>query len=199
VRFLNPPFRKWIIGAALAAILVLSHPLWLAALGQYLVSTDSPVQADMVVVLAGDGYGHRILRASELVRQGLAPTVLVSGPEGLYGYYESELAIPFAVERGYPRSWFLPFRNKALSTREEARAIVPELRKLGVHRCLLVTSDYHTRRSGRIFRSAAPDIDFRLIAARDEFFRPGDWWRSRQGQKQCVLEWIKTITAWFGF
>ncbi len=64
-------------------------------------------------MLAGDGYGHRILRAAELVRQGLAPTVLVSGPEGLYGYYESELAIPFAVERGYPRSWFLPFREQS--------------------------------------------------------------------------------------
>ncbi len=76
---------------------------------------------------------------------------------------------------------------------------MPELRKLGVRRCLLVTSDYHTRRSGRIFRSAAPEIDFRLIAARDEFFRPDDWWRTRQSQKQCVLEWIKTISAWFGF
>jgi uncharacterized SAM-binding protein YcdF (DUF218 family) len=199
VRFLNPPFRKWIIIAALVAILVLSQALWLAAFGQYLVSADSAVRGDIVVVLAGDGYGHRILRAAELVRQGLAPTVLVSGPEGLYGYYESELAIPFAVERGYPRSLFLPFRNTALSTREEARALVPELRKLGVRRCLLVTSDYHTRRAGRIFRSAAPEIDFRLIAARDEFFRPGDWWRTRQGRKQCVLEWIKTIANWFGF
>jgi uncharacterized SAM-binding protein YcdF (DUF218 family) len=199
VRFLKPPFRNWILGAALLAILVLSYPLWLGALGQYLVSTDSAVQADIVVVLAGDGYGHRILRAGELVRQGLAPTALVSGPEGLYGYYESELAIPFAVQQGYPASWFVPFRNKALSTREEASAIVPELRKLGVHRCLLVTSDYHTRRAGRAFRSTAPEIAFRVIAARDEFFRPGGWWRTRQSLKQGVLEWMKTIADWFGF
>ncbi len=70
MRFLNPPFRKWIISAALVAVLVLSHTLWLTALGRYLVSEDSAVQADIIVVLAGDGYGHRILRAAELVRQG---------------------------------------------------------------------------------------------------------------------------------
>ena len=199
MRFLKPPFRKWILGAAVLAILIGSHPLWLGAVGQYLVSTDSAVQADIVVVLAGDGYGHRILRAAELVRQRLAPTALVSGPEGMYGYYESELAIPYAVQHGYPASWFVPFPNKALSTREEARAIAPELRKLGVRRCLLVTSDYHTRRAGRTFRSTAPDIDFSVIAARDEFFQPGGWWRSRQGRKQGVLEWIKIIADRLGF
>jgi hypothetical protein len=41
-------------------------------------------------------------------------------------------------------------------------------------------------------------VEFRVIAAQDEFFRPGDWWKSRQGQKQFVLEWMKTVTGWFG-
>ncbi len=198
MRFLHPPIRKWAIIATLIASLLLSHALWLSALGRYLVHADSPVQADVAVVLAGDGYGHRILRGAELVRQGLVPRVLVSGQGGLYGYHESDLAIPFAVRQGYPAAWFVPFPHEALSTREEARDVVPQLRKLGIRRCLLVTSDYHTRRAGRAFRSAAPEIDFRVIAAEDEFFRADNWWRTRQGQKVVVLEWIKTVTDWFG-
>lgn len=136
------------------------------------------------MVPAGDYYGYRILKAAELVRRGFTDVVLVSSPDGTYGYGEAELAIPFAV--------------KAHSTREEALAVAPELRKRAVRKCLLVTSNYHTRRAGGIFRSAVPEVEFRVIAAQDEFFRPGDWWKTRQGQKQFVLEWMKTVAGWFG-
>jgi len=189
---------KWILAALVAAAVWLSHPLWMTALASCLVRAEEPVRADIAVVLAGDGYGERILKGAELVRQGFTGKVLVSGPEGMYGYNEAELAIPFAVRHGYPESWFVPLPHKALSTREEAAVVVRELRRRGVRRCLLVTSNYHTRRAGAIFRSAAPDLEFRVIAAEDRFFRPDGWWRTREGQKRFVLEWMKTIAGWFG-
>lgn len=194
----HPTRRKWIIVALIAAGLVVAHPLWLRALGRYLVRSEEPARADVAVVLGGDGYGRRILKAAELARQGYTSTVLVSGPEGVYGHNEAELAIPFAVSKGYPASLFVACPIRALSTREEALALAPELRKRGVRKCLLVTSDYHTRRAGAIYRSVIPGVEFRVVAAEDEFFRPDDWWRTRQGQKTVVLEWIKTVTAWFG-
>ena len=49
-------------------------------LGEFLVHTETPSHADVIVVLAGDPSGHRILRAAELVKQGYASKVLVSGP-----------------------------------------------------------------------------------------------------------------------
>jgi uncharacterized SAM-binding protein YcdF (DUF218 family) len=190
--------RKWITAAVLIAGLVLAYPLWLRALGGYLVRSDQPVQSDIAVVLAGDYAGNRILRAAELVRQGFTKVVLVSGPEGMYGCNEAELAIPFAVRKGYPASWFEALPSNTHSTREEALVVALELRKRAVRRCLLVTSNYHTRRAGGIYRSAAPGVEFRVVAAEDQFFRPDDWWRTRQGQKQFVLEWMKTIAGWFG-
>jgi uncharacterized SAM-binding protein YcdF (DUF218 family) len=189
---------RWILAALAAAAVWLAHPLWMTALGSCLVRAEEPFRADIAVVLAGDGYGERVLKGAELVRRGFTGKVLVSGPEGMYGYNEAELAIPFAVGHGYPESWFLPLPNKSLSTREEAAVVAPELRRRGVRRCLLVTSNYHTRRAGRIFRSAAPDVIFRVIAAEDRFFRPDGWWRTREGQKRFVLEWMKTIAGWFG-
>ncbi len=56
----------------------------------------------MIVVLAGDFSGNRILAAGDLVRRGFASKALVSGTSGEYGMHESDLAIPFAVRHGYP-------------------------------------------------------------------------------------------------
>ncbi|MEO7142663.1 MAG: YdcF family protein [Bryobacteraceae bacterium] len=152
----------------------------------------------MVVVLAGDAYGNRILEGAALVDHGFAPHALISGPRGFYGMHESDLAIPFAVKAGYPQDFFIPFPNDAKSTADEAEAIVEELRKRNVRSIDLVTSDYHTRRAGRIYRAIADGIDVHVVAARDENFRQDSWWRTREGKKVFAIEWMKTIAGWLG-
>jgi uncharacterized SAM-binding protein YcdF (DUF218 family) len=184
------------IVAVLAVIFF--HARILSAMGNYLVHEDPPKQADTALVLAGDQLGNRILRAAELVRQGYVPKVVVSGPGPVYGLYECDLAIPFAVKAGYPESYFIHFEHMAHSTQEEALDSVAELKKLGARHVLLVTSDYHTRRSARIFRAAAPDIEFTVIAAHDPYFSPGGWWHNREGEKTFLVEWEKTIANWLG-
>ena len=42
-------------------------------MGVWLVRDAAPVHADIAVVLGGDAYGHRILRAADLVKQGFVP------------------------------------------------------------------------------------------------------------------------------
>jgi uncharacterized SAM-binding protein YcdF (DUF218 family) len=122
----------------------------------------------------------------------------VSGPAGTYGFYESDLAIPFAEKAGYPASYFVAFPNHALSTKQEAEAILPELRRLSVHSMLLVTSDFHTRRAGRIYRALAPDLRTTVVAAPDEHFSAGGWWKNREGRKTFMIEWMKTVAEWLG-
>jgi uncharacterized SAM-binding protein YcdF (DUF218 family) len=190
-----------IAAPVLAAIIVLGlifHNAVLAALGSYLVKADAPEKADIALVLAGDSEGNRILTAAQLARRGYVSRVLVSGPSGIYGYHECDLAIPFAVKAGYPESYFLHFENDARSTQEEAHDAVARLHQLGVHKVLLVTSDYHTRRAGKIFRSAAPDLQFIVVAAPDTSFTADGWWHSRQGEKIAFIEWLKTVTEPFG-
>ena len=130
----------------------------LAALGSFLEKSESPQPAGAVFVVAGDASGNRILKAAELVREGYAPEVIVSGPQGVYGFCECDLAIWFAEKAGYPQSYFLRFPSRALSTREEARAAAAEFYRLGLKSVILVTSDYHTRRAGHLFRAAAPGV-----------------------------------------
>lgn len=195
--------RRILQAAGVCALLVaaggLTHGWWLAALGRALVRADSPGRAELAVVLAGDWWGNRILKAGDLVRQGYVPRALVSGPDGAYGYHECDLAIPFAARRGYPEHWFLHLHHRGYSTREEAQAVLPELRRRGIRSVLIVTSDYHTRRAGAIYRSLAPDLQIRVVAAPDAFFRADTWWQTRQGRKQWFFEALKTVTGWFGF
>lgn len=184
---------RWFFALAVLLALAATHSVWLSAAGNYLVLDEPPWKADIAVVLGGGWRGNRILKAAELVRSGYVRQVLVSGAE-FYSRSEAELAIEFAVRQGYPRDWFLAFPNPARSTWQEAGYVVAELRRRGVRRFLLVTSDYHTRRARACFRRAAPEIPFRIVAAPDpDYQRP--WWRHRESQKVVFLEWTKMI-AW---
>jgi uncharacterized SAM-binding protein YcdF (DUF218 family) len=168
-------------------------------MGEFLVHTDPLIKADAVLVLAGDWNGDRILKGAELVKEGYAPIVLVSGPMALYGLNEADLAIDYAVRHGYPREVFVPMVSDAFSTRDEVAFFVPELRRRGIHRLLIVSSDFHTHRARKLFRdSLGSEIDIRMIAARDRHFTPDGWWKDREGQKTFFYEWSKTIGTVFG-
>jgi uncharacterized SAM-binding protein YcdF (DUF218 family) len=188
----------WWILAALILLAGIFHTALLAAAGGYLVRADAPEKADIAVVLAGDASGNRILKAAEIVRAGDAPRILVSGPAGIYGYYECDLAIPFAEKSGYPASYFVAVPNHSHSTRDEADAMLAEVRRSGARSVLLVTSNYHTRRAGRIYRTLAPDLRFIVVAAPDPAFTPDSWWKNREGRKTFAIEWMKTIAEWIG-
>jgi uncharacterized SAM-binding protein YcdF (DUF218 family) len=190
--------KFWIVFFSLLLLLAISAPLWLRWIGGALIHDDGPAKADIAVVLAGDQWGNRVLKAAELVRAGYVPAVLVSGPP-YFGEHECDAAIRFAVSHGYPREYFLPAPNEGLSTREEARALLADLRRRGVRSFLLVTSDYHTARSGRIYRveeaRAGGGPSFRTVAAPDKFFTRETWWHSREGLKIVFFEWSKTIAT----
>lgn len=196
------PFKSALVLVILAAVAFLARDIWLTALGRALIHDDGPGKAEIAVVLGGDQWGNRIVKGAELVKQGYVPRVLVSGPPGIYGFNEADLAIQFAVRKGYPAEWFIPEYHTALSTREEAAPILDALKQRNIHSFLLVTSDYHTGRARRLYlaaerrRGGGPDL--RMVAAPDQFFTANAWWHSRDGQKTFFLEWTKTLTSLFG-
>ncbi len=198
VRRTSHPFRWLLFAILLTLLLIVTSHFWLAILGRYLVRSEAPVRADIIVVLAGDFSGNRILTAADLVRRGFATKALISGTSGEYGLLESDLAIPFAVRHGYPASYFIPLPNDGKSTREEASAVVAALRKLHTHRIDIVTSDYHTHRAGNIYRAQAPGLEIHMVAAPDLYFSSEGWWKNREGRKTFLLEWLKTMASWFG-
>ena len=178
-----------------AIVSYIFHVPVLTAVGSYLVLDEPPVKADAVVVLGGDEFGMRTVKAAELVQAGYAPYALLSGPQLLLTH-ESELMLAFALKQGYPASLFQQFQHDANSTREEETALAPELQRRGVHRILLVTSNYHPRRATYLFHRIAPWLAMQTVDAPDAYFTPSTWWKTRRGRKTFALEWIKTVATW---
>ena len=183
-------------------LLVLTHPLWLRAMGSALVYDEAPAKADAAVVLAGDYFGNRLLKGIELVKQGYVPVVLVSGPRGYYGNTESDMAIRWAVQQGYPEDWFIAVPHTASSTRDEAVVMLKEIHRRNIHSFLLVTSNFHTARARRLFlsteRRMGGGTGFRVIASCDPYYTLAGWWRTREGLKTAFFEWVKTLTGAVG-
>lgn len=190
---------RWLILLLVIGLVVYLKPEWvLAPLGRYLVNDEGPAKSDCIFVLAGDGYGKRVLRSVELFRQGYAPKVLISGPHGSYDKTEDELSIDFARRKGATDVVFVGLPHYATSTVTEANAVLPKLREHGCRSVLVVTSDYHTRRAGKVLRRLWPGIAVRMTAAPAVDYDPDWWWQDRQSQKTFFLEWTKTFADWLG-
>ena len=190
---------RWLLVLAVAiAIIAATHSIWLPELGYCLVSDEPPEKADLIIMLAGDSVGNRVLRAAELVRQGYAPKALLSSPMELYGVPEGDLALAFGVKHGYAKELFEVYPIRARSTNEEAGELLAEARRRGLRRLLVVTSNFHTARARRIFARKRGEIAVRVTAAQDRDFRPADWWRSREARKTWLVESTKTVADFLG-
>lgn len=175
----------------LVVLAIAGRVFLLPGMGTFLVKSDPPAKAQAAVVLAGDQWGNRVLRGAQLKRDGFVDKVLVSGGPGVYGFYESELAIQFAVKKGYPPEYFEALRDEVHSTQEEAWSIAQELKKRGIRSALIVTSDFHTMRSSRIWRYTAPWLNLRIVESQDRYFRRHTWWQDREASKLVFIEWVK--------
>ena len=165
-------------------VYVARHPL-LRLAGSYWVVDDEPENSDVIVILGDDNFnGDRATRAAELYKSGFAPHIIASG-RFLRPYASiSELEQHDLTDRGVPQSAIVRLTHMADDTREECIAIGQQLAAHGWRKVILVTSNYHTRRSRYICERLFPaGTILRMAAARDSEYNPDSWWESRQGLK----------------
>lgn len=152
-----------------------------------LLTVDSgEVKADALVVLGG-GTDERPTRAAELFKAGAAPLILVSGAG------DDRINVRILEQNGVPAAAI--FREPdSLSTLENARLSVPLLRQKGVHRVIIVTSWYHSRRALACFRLAAPDLQFFSRPAYRTY--PRQEWKRQATSNYIRAEYLKLLGYW---
>jgi DUF218 domain len=178
--------RTWIV----ILILLAGFVVFARNAGQILV-VDAPEPSDVIVVLAGE-TDSRPAHALELLNQGLAPRVVIDVPAQakVYDTMQIELAERF-IQR-LPRADSISICPIwGLSTRAEAHDVANCLAKQPAQHVLLVTSDFHTRRSRSIFRHELPGKSFSTGAAHDSTQFGTRWWTHRQWAKTFLDEWIR--------
>jgi uncharacterized SAM-binding protein YcdF (DUF218 family) len=193
----------WLLSTVLVALLCLLH--W----GGYLLIASDPLpqHLDSAVVLQGSiaGEAARIPRAIELLQQGVAERILLSVPGESYWGQSIPLAAQHYMESKYGKAIaarvdYCATGPNVDSTGEEARAITRCIREHGWHSIVIVTSNYHSRRAGILWRRAIketdPSVGLWIDGAPDPTFQPRGWWRSRLYAKTWFMESTKLLWTW---
>ena len=167
------------------AILYLVRVPLLRFAGEFWIVDDAPESSDVIIVLSGDNYDAvRAARAAALFRAGMAPHVVATG-RSLRSYATTtDLMKRDLAEHGVPAAAIIPLTHRADNTRNEAVAVSEFVASHHWKKILLVTSNYHTRRSEYIYeRTLPPGTQLRVISAPDIEYDPQSWWRTREGLK----------------
>jgi uncharacterized SAM-binding protein YcdF (DUF218 family) len=179
-------------------LLLLLFLILLTVLARHAASflvVDEPQKSDAIVVLAGE-TNVRPVRALELLRQGLATHVFLDAEtrDRIYDQQLVEIAQRYIDGLGDGnRVTVCPITG--FSTLAEADDSARCLQPLGVHRVLIVTSEFHTRRSLLIFRHRLPQYQISVAAARNPAQFGEAWWTNREWAKTTFDEYLKLL--WF--
>jgi len=158
--------------------------------GENWVVEDPLQKSDAIIELSIDNfYADRATRTAEIYRQGLAPVVVASGVRLRPYAGVSELMEHDLIERGVPKEKILRYPHDAENTREEAEALAKFAAQKKWKSVIIVTSNYHTRRTRYIFRRIFPaNISVSVAGARDGDFDPERWYEKRKSIKELVRE-----------
>jgi len=193
----------WRVFATLSALLVVAG-LGVALMLDRLIMLDMPLtKADHAVVL--DGNNQRLLRAKELLDQGLVADIYVSNGEPAHpdeidrivselGYVTPDrtgIKIEILKKLGVAPEKIIVFGQGSLTTRDEAKALAAQLNGQ-TPRLTLVTTNYHSRRAQEIFERALPGLSIQVTCP-GGCVAPLSWWKDPAIAAQFVLEFVKHI------
>lgn len=173
--------------------------------GSLLVYSDTvPAHVDAAVVLQGSLRGERarIAGAMELLRQGKADRLLLSVPqESFWGE-----PVPPAARRFFQKNYgtnladrvdFCESNIEVDSTEDEAGALLQCIKEHSWKTVAVVTSSYHTRRAGMIWKkivsNESPTLQLWIHGVDDPEFREKRWWSDRTSAKTWLLESTKLL------
>jgi uncharacterized SAM-binding protein YcdF (DUF218 family) len=184
-----------------AAVLALSLLRWG---GFLLISSDPlPLRVQGAVVLQGSVLGEnaRVEGAVRLLQQDTTDQILLSVPRESYWGQPVALIAHAYIEKTYGEEVadHIVFceTDNVDSTEQEAQTLVNCVQTRGWSSIVLVTSDYHTRRAGIIWKRTLQrrhsPVQMWVHAVADPEFHASGWWHERRSAKTWILESTKLL------
>jgi uncharacterized SAM-binding protein YcdF (DUF218 family) len=185
------PMRRKKTGAV--AFLVTAGLIVFAANAGNILVVNAPQPSDVIVVLAGE-TDRRPARALQLLDEGYGRRVVIDVPAAVRIYDFTQVQLAENYVHNLPQAASVDICPiQGLSTREEAHDVEQCLAREKGTKVLIVTSDFHTRRSLSIFRHEVHGKSFSVAGAHDDTQFGTRWWTHRQWAKTCVDEWLRVI------
>lgn len=189
-----------LLGAVVMALCWAASSRLLRAAAQWLDVGEYAQRADYVMVLNG-AEDTRPFAAAAIVAGGWASRVLIAevAPSGnvIDGIVPPchECNRTVLLKRGVAADRITILPGAAATTYDEAKALAAFLKNRPHARVLVVTNDWHTRRSrwvvARVLGDRADQIAF--VSAPSDDFPLDAWWRSPMGFESILSEYLKLL------
>lgn len=179
---------------ALIAIIVVAN------LGNFLIVNNELHKADAIVVFSGDN-GPITEKGVELLKEGLGDYLILSGGIVYDDVTMAELMKNHAIKLGVPKEKIL-IDDKASTTHENAEFTKEIIEENNFKSIIVVTSEYHSRRSKLAIEKALEDtlIDDKAVevmvahSAEEKF--TSKWWTSGNSVLIVISEYLKLMGYW---
>lgn len=182
--------------------LVLFRSPFLTSLANFLIVSDPLQKADVIAVLSGAAT-TRCPKAAELFRDGWAERIVMTKSNypaeeealqryGIHALEFHEQCLAILQFFHVPSSAVEVLEGYNDSTAAEEEKLQRYLRERGLKRVLLVTSNFHTRRSRPLFRRRLHGTGIEVAvqaAGPDLLFDPHAWWTRRRDSKILLQEY----------
>jgi uncharacterized SAM-binding protein YcdF (DUF218 family) len=163
--------------------------------GRFLSLTESPKQADVIIVLSG-GQG-RVEKAVELYKSGYAPYIILSNAKEITS--RSGDMLQTALNLGIPQDAIYT-ENAAESTYQNAEFTLPIMKEHDLQSAIVVSSDFHMRRVkllyDRVYKKS--EIELTYVGS-SSGYNAKRWWSDRKSRETTFNEYVKMIGNTFGY
>ncbi|MEC1718833.1 YdcF family protein [Schinkia azotoformans] len=180
---------------------VVKNPL-LQSVADFLIADETAEKSDALIVLGGEIKGERTKRAVELYNQGFAGTLIFSdGTDLSWRTKAVDEMIVLASELGIPDT-AIKKETDSRSTYENAVYSKKLMLDNGFKSAIVVTTDWHSKRSKFIFDKVFAGSDIKLTYANapdDRIDSLRDWWQDSEKQQIVLTEWAKFIIYWLKY
>ena len=182
----------FIIGLCLLLVIIGGVTYFSKNVQKIFVYSQELEPADVVLILGGWDSKYRVEHGVDLYKKGYAPKILMSEGYTIGEFKAIDMMKDYAQKLGVPPEDIL-IEKESESTVENAIMVKRILEELLAQKIILVTADYHSKRSARIF-SDVLGPDYKIINSPAIVYNQKDWknwWKEEKLRSYLLMETFK--------
>ena len=185
-------------GCSILVILVGIAGILFIFAGVFLVRKDTLKNSEALVILSGGGE-ERLEAGASLYHDGKVRRIILTETDELQtGSSTSITSINYdalASRYGIDKSKIYKTKKTSSSTYEEAQAVLILMKQKEWKTLIIVTDNFHSRRTGmifdKIFRGSGIKLSVQPVNVQNNWYDPLKWWKDSESRDVTVLEYIK--------
>jgi uncharacterized SAM-binding protein YcdF (DUF218 family) len=185
-------------GCSILVILIGILGLLFIFAGVLLVRKDPIKSSEALVILSGGGE-ERLEAGASLYHDGKVRRIILTETDELQtGSSTSITTINYdtlASRYGIDKSKLYKTKKTSTSTYEEAQAVLTLMKQKDWKSLIIVTDNFHSRRTGMIFdktfKGSGIKLSVQPVSNQGYWYDPLRWWKDSESRDVTILEYVK--------